>query len=351
MKIATVGLENPAITEIKPPTRKSRSLGALPGWEIAAFSAYSVQEKDRKALPALDQCCLGYQATLIAYSHQYKEFTMQKQTTIRMTILTATMAVLVGCAGATQENTVQLPDPKDVPKEKWSDAMNVLTAMGITGQRDVPLELVGKASGGMAGTSSGGAAADAALSGVNFAAPATGFSGSAAGVGIGLMLLGGSSDPARTYQTAAWVPSELAHSPEEASALVLKIMEEARIKSFPKARSSLALQVGMYPSNHSRAYPNPAAFLADRPTPFTATNASPPEFVKAKSAYGPIFILNNQFTVDGSKNDLTPAEAIQLMSQNLPEWFYIYHPGQQLRKNAKPAAILNQGKAMYFVSK
>lgn len=277
---------------------------------------------------------------------------MKSQTKIiRTGLLAAAVVLLVGCAGATKVNTVKLPEPKDVPKEKWSDAMNVLTAMRITGQRDVPLELVGKASGGMAGTSSGGAAADAALAGVNFAAPPTGFSGGAAGVGIGLMLLGGSSDPARTYQTAAWVPSELAHSPEEASALVLKIMEDARIKSFPKARSSLSLQVGMNPSDHPRAYPNPAAFLADRPTPFTSPDASPPEFVKAKSAYGPIFILNEQFTIDANKNDLTTAEAMQRMSQNLPEWFYIYHPGQQLRKNSIPAVVFNQGKTMYFVSK
>lgn len=271
---------------------------------------------------------------------------------IRTGLLAASAALLVGCAGNAKVTTMPLPEPKDVPKTKWSDAMNVLTAMGISGQRDVPLELVGKATGGMTAPSSGGVAADAAVAGVNYIAPPSGFSGgAAAGLGMGLMLLGGSSDPARIYQTAAWVPSELAHSPEEASALVLKILEEARKKSFPEGRSKLALQVGMYPSNHSRAYPNPSAFLADSPTPFTASNTTPPEFVKAKSAYGPIFMLNDQFSVDGYKNDLTVVEAIQRLSQNLPGWFYIYYPGQQLRKNANPAAVFNQGKAMYFVGK
>lgn len=278
---------------------------------------------------------------------------MQNQKKVRTTILTATMALLVGCAGVTHENTVHLPDPKDVPKEKWSDAMEILTSIGISGQRDVPLELVGKASSGMRGASPGGAAGDVALAGVNFfAAPPAGFSGGAsAGLGIGLMLLGGSSDPARTYQTVAWVPSELAHSPEEASALVLKTMEDARKETFPKARSTLSLQVGKYPSNDSRDYANTADFLGDRPTTFDTANAPPPEFVKAKSAYGPIFILNNQFSLDASKNDLTVVEAIQRMSQNLPDWFYIYHPGQQLRKNSIPPAIFNQGKAMYFIGK
>ena len=51
---------------------------------------------------------------------------MQNQKKVRTTILTATMALLVGCAGVTHENTVHLPDPKDVPKEKWSDAMEIL---------------------------------------------------------------------------------------------------------------------------------------------------------------------------------------------------------------------------------
>ncbi|MNJ80442.1 hypothetical protein D3C77_788280 [compost metagenome] len=38
---------------------------------------------------------------------------------------------------------MQLSEPKDVPREKWSDAMHVLTSMGISGQLDVPIERSG----------------------------------------------------------------------------------------------------------------------------------------------------------------------------------------------------------------
>ena len=48
---------------------------------------------------------------------------------------------------------------------------------------------------------------------------------------------------------------------------------------------------------------------------------------------------------------MTTSEAILLVSQDLPEWIYIYHPGQRLRKNSIPAAIFNQGTAFYFVGK
>ncbi|SNS72003.1 hypothetical protein SAMN05216255_3126 [Pseudomonas segetis] len=66
-----------------------------------------------------------------------------KSTTIRIGVLAATVALLVGCSGTQGARTVQLPESKDVPREKWSDAMHVLTAMGISGQRDVPIEMVG----------------------------------------------------------------------------------------------------------------------------------------------------------------------------------------------------------------
>lgn len=61
--------------------------------------------------------------------------------TIYTGLLAATIALLVGCSSTPKTATVQLPDPQNVPKEKWSDAMHVLTAMNISGQRDVPLEL------------------------------------------------------------------------------------------------------------------------------------------------------------------------------------------------------------------
>ena len=275
-----------------------------------------------------------------------------KSTMIRIGLLAATVALLVGCSGAPGARTVQLPEPKDIPREKWSDAMHVLTAMGISGQRDVPTELSGTVDGASPAGGPGAALGDAGLSAVGYMSPPTDMSGgAAAGVGLGLMLLGGSSDPARATQVVAWVPYDQASSPEEASALALQKVEDARRKSFSGALSKLSMQAGRYPDGHSRAYASPADIYAERPIPFVDAPAASPSFLASPLSYGPIFIRHNQFTLDAYKNDMTTSEAMLLASKHLPGWIYIYHPGQRLRKNSIHAAIFNQGRAFYFVGK
>ena len=275
-----------------------------------------------------------------------------KSTTVRIGLLGATVALLVGCSGTQEARTVQLPEPKDVPRGKWSDAMHVLTAMGISGQRDVPIELVGAVDGASPAGGSGTVLGNAGLNAVSFASPPTGLSGgAAAGIGLGLMLLGGSSDPARATQIVAWVPYDQVSSPEEASALALQKVEEARRKSFSGALSKLGMQTGRYSDGHSRAYASPADIYAERPIPLADAAAVSPSFLQSPVSYGLIFIRHNQFTLDAYKNDMTTSEAMLVASRHLPEWIYIYHPGQRLRKNSIPAAIFNQGRALYFVGK
>ena len=275
-----------------------------------------------------------------------------KSTTIRIGLLAATVALLVGCSGTQGARTVQLPEPKDVPREKWSDAMHVLTAMGISGQRDVPIELAGAVNDVSSSGGSVGGLGDAGLSAVSFASPPTVLSGgAAAGIGLGLMLLGGSSDPARVTQVVAWVPSDQASSPGEASNLALHKVEEVRKKIFPGGLSKLRIQTGKYPDSHSRAYASLADSYAERPIPFSDEVSTSPSFLQSPLSYGPIFIRHNQFTLDAYKNDMTTSETMLLASQHLPEWIYIYHPGQRLRKNSIPAAIFNQGRALYFIGK
>ncbi|MCV2496160.1 hypothetical protein [Pseudomonas paraeruginosa] len=269
-------------------------------------------------------------------------------TVIRVSVLAAAVAFLIGCPATQSPKTVQLPEPEDVPKEKWSDAMHVLTAMGISGQRDVPIEMVGGVDGVSPTNSSVAGLGDAGLSAIGSVSPPSGMSGgAAAGVGLGLMLLGGSSDPARATQVVAWVPSNQAGSPEEASALALQKVEEVRREIFSGGLSKLGMQTGRYPDGHSRSYATPA----DRPIPFADIPAASPSFLASPSSYGPIFIRHNQFTLDAYKSDMTTSEAMLQASKYLPEWIYIYHPGQQLRKDSIPAAIFNQGRALYFVGK
>ncbi|MEX5341045.1 hypothetical protein [Pseudomonas sp. I2] len=273
-------------------------------------------------------------------------------TVIRGHVLAAAVAFLVGCSATQSPKTVQLPEPNDVPKEKWSDAMHVLTAMGISGQRDVPIEMVGGVDRVSPTNSSVAGLGDAGLSAIAYVSPPPGMSGgAAAGVGLGLMLLGGSSDPARATQVVAWVPSNQAGSPEEASALALQKVEEVRREIFPGGLSKVGMQTGRYPDGHSRSYATPADIFAERPIPFADIPAASPSFLASPRSYGPIFIRHNQFTLDAYKNDITTSEAMLKASKYLPEWIYIYHPGQRLRKDSIPAAIFNQGRALYFVGK
>lgn len=275
-----------------------------------------------------------------------------KSKTIRIGLLAATVALLVGCSGTQGARTVQPPEPKDVPREKWSDAMHVLTAMGISGQRDVPIELVWAVDGESLAGGSGTVLGDAGLSAVSFASPPTRLiGGTAAGVGLGVMLLGGAGDPARATQIVAWVPADQASSPDAASALALRKFEGARKKVFANGLSKLPLQTGKYPDGHARSYASLADSYAERPIPYSDEVSKSPSFLRSSLSYGPIFIRDNQFTLDAYKNDMTTSDAMQLVSQHLPEWIYIYHPGQRLRKNSIPAAIFNQGRELYFVGK
>lgn len=275
-----------------------------------------------------------------------------KSTTIRIGLLAATVALLVGCSGIQGARTVQLPEPKDVPREKWSDAMHVLTAMGISGQRDVPIELAGAVDKASPASGSGTVLRDAGLSAVSFASPPTGLSGgTAAGISLGLMLLGGSSDPARATQVVAWVPADQASSAEAASALALRNVEDARKRVFAHGLSNLPTQTGKYPDGHARGYASLADSYAERPIPYSEEATKSPSFLRSPLSYGPIFIRDNQFMLDAYKSDMTTSEAMLLTSQDLPEWIYIYHPGQRLRKNSIAAAIFNQGRALYFVGK
>lgn len=264
-------------------------------------------------------------------------------------LLPAAIALLVGCSSTPQ---IELPEPKDVPREKWSDAMQVLDAMGIVGQRDVPRELAAAGPTTVLANGGGSTAADAGMAAASFAAPPTGFSGGAAlGLSVGLMLLGGGASPVGTYQTAAWVPSDQAASPQEASALVLRLINEARAKALPRALPQADLAVGMHPVGSGRSFANPSAIFAGTPVQLEASAAPGPAFTRSPAVYGPIFLYNEPYSLDAVKNDVTTLQAMTRMSAALPEWFYLYHPGQKLRKNSVPARILNQGQSLYFIGK
>lgn len=233
-------------------------------------------------------------------------------------LLAASIALLAGC---TSTPGIALPDPKNIPKEKWSDALLILDAMHIDGQRDMPRAL----------TNAGIPTGDPN----NY---------------VGDYEVG-SHAPVLFAQTAAWVPANLAKSPQEAAALVLQVMAQARDEVYPGPRSSLTITTGQYAPMDSRAFTDPGAILMHRPIPFTSAATSAPAFIKARQAYGPIYVHYPQYGLDGSKNDVPYLVSVARMSKALPDWVYIYYPGEKLRHYSPPARVFNKGEAMYFVEK
>lgn len=278
-----------------------------------------------------------------------------KKLGIRLGLVAAALSALAGCASAPRAAEVQLPDPKTVPREKWSDAMNVLNAMGIEGQRDIPKELAGQVPGTIDhGTNPAGSGADLAMGAVGFASPPTGFSsGGALGMGVGLFLLGGGgAQPVGITQIAAWVPAELASSPEEAARIVAVEWDKARNALGKGNVSKVQTVTAKYPHGTVRKeYATVADSYLRRPVQPDQPSHQAPSFVSAKNAFGPIFILPDQVAVDASKNGLEKPEQMRAVANYLPEWFFLYYPGLKERKRMVPAAIYTKNKTMFFVGK
>ena len=271
---------------------------------------------------------------------------------LMVSALAGMIAFTAGCA-FNKKQEIQLQDPQKVPKEKWSDAMHVLDAMWIIGQRDIPREYITKVSSTAGYSATQVNAADVGLAGANVAASGSASgSGLALGLSAGLFLLGGGCDPSRAYQIAAFVPESLAGSPQEAVALVEQKLEEARARVYPEKRAKLKNLTGKYPVCSRRSYGGElSGILTGKLVPFDTPAVQSPGFLKSEKSYGPIFIHQEQFSRDALKNDLEVYQGMHAMSKELPDWFYLYYPGYWELKNPVAARIINKGDAMFFIGK
>lgn len=279
---------------------------------------------------------------------------------LKLTVaLTAALTALVGCS--TPGNTVsfdQLPDPATTPKTKWSDAMVYMDAMQISGMRDVPREMMGSSSSQPAQSGNSTGVLDAATYGVGVVSPPSGMSGgAAAGVGLGLLLLGGGPTlPAQLPQVVAWVPSDLASSPEEAAQVALNEYNKARAAVFKK-RLPQELIAAAYPESDSRAFGGKLPKQSNL-VPFTAEAKESPAFLSSPKSYGPIHIVGNKVTEEsiinasGFRNIHGTRQNTVALSASLPDWFLIYVTTATRSKTDKlPPAVLRSGKANYFIGK
>lgn len=242
------------------------------------------------------------------------------------------------------------------PVEKWSDALRIMDAMGVYGMRDVPKELAysGEPKSDQPATASYGAL-DAASFGLSAAAPPTGMSGGAAlGVGFGLMLLSGPVQPVQLVQVAAWVPSDLASSPEEAAKLVEEKFNEAREKVFIK-KLPQDISMTKYPAGSGLAFGKKFP-KKDNLVLFTEAAVTSPYFIQSENSYGPIFITDHKLSYEvslntkGVGNVVGNRAKITEFSAALPDWFVVYEPARSYSKTQKvPPVVLMGGRHNYFI--
>lgn len=162
---------------------------------------------------------------------------MQKRSTrVQASLLAVAIALLAGCASQPTISLDQLNDPATTPKEKWSEALTYLEAMGVTGMRDIPREVMDDLQRSSAQGAYSAGALDVGMAGLGIASGPSSIGGGAAlGVGVGLMLIGGGASPmVDMIHVAAWVPFDLAGSPEEAVKVVDHEYNMARKRVFKR---------------------------------------------------------------------------------------------------------------------
>ncbi|PTQ68198.1 hypothetical protein [Pseudomonas sp. GV071] len=149
-------------------------------------------------------------------------------------------------------------------------------------------------------------------------------------------------------QLVAWVPEDIASSPEKAVEISSKAYIEASANA--RARSEEERQRMLkYPVRYVLGQPygeggpvHASAQLLDLIANHTPALVDAPPFMNTRSkVYGPIFI--------GAWGGHSKAEDVQAtlrMSSLLPHWFYIYSPGLA---GVTPPSIMNRGKQQLFI--
>lgn len=282
-----------------------------------------------------------------------------KRRNYRFGLVAAAITLLVGCASAPPGTTItfdQLQDPDTTLPTKWSNAMFYMKAMDIHGMRDLPRELVETTSHPTHGSGARGVV-NAPTVGLSAVSPPTGMSGGASlGLGLGLMLLSAPIvQSAQVVQVAAWVPADLASSPEEAAKLAEFTYNEAREKVFVK-RLPPNTSTTTYPNASGRAYgfkfPKKSNLML-----FRAEAQTSPEFIKSRTSYGPIFIYGHKLSQEvilntpGFVNIPGGREKIIAFSAVLPDWFVIYDTAKSYKGTEAPPVILQGGEIHHFIGR
>jgi len=248
----------------------------------------------------------------------------------------ALSAVIAGCSSSASTSIWPATAARTVSAGSSSDALRYAMAMGLIAPDRMELDHEPTPS------SSGGG--DLLTAGLGAASPPTGMSaGAAAGVSLGLMLIGGNvPQPNDTIQLAAWVPGTEARGPHDAVELAEAAFNSARTRAFTEGLSRERFISSKYPVNHSQSYGGKLP-LEGNLVPFTAQSSSSPNFLDSPNSYGPIFIRQPLIYVDARKNGMHPREAMATLSRQLPDWFLLYAPALNDGSRVWPAAMFRSG--------
>lgn len=276
-------------------------------------------------------------------------------------LLTLAVTLAAGCASTPSQPTrqaqeqprVQLQDPDQTPREKWSDAMVILRdGMGIQGGVDI--QAISK--GPVPALPAGGVTLGAA----GYAAPPSGFSAAGAlgaGLALGFLTAPPASGPAAFDQMAVWVPTSRASSMEEAIDVALSEFGAAHARALAKP-STTVLRPTKYPSGFSPSDKYSSLwneFLKIPVTPsFPASQG--PKFLSDGIYYGPIFFedFGLKVAVDKHQNKIEKNKVMVEISKHLPEWFVFYNSGRRQPVRGEPGvpqSVIQSGNEMFFVSK
>jgi len=251
-------------------------------------------------------------------------------------IIFALSAVLAGCSTSESASSWPAAASQTERAGSSSDAIRYAVAMGLIAPDRIALDH------DPAKSAPGGG--DLLTASLGAASPPTGMSaGAAAGIGLGLMLIGGRvPQPTDTIQLAAWVPAAQARGPQDAVELAEAEFNSARARAFTEGLSRERFISSRHPVNHSQSYGGKLP-LEGNLVPFTAQSSSSPNFLDSPNSYGPIFIRQPLIYVDARKNGMHPREAMATLSRQLPDWFMLYAPALNDGSRVWPAAMFRSG--------
>ncbi len=272
---------------------------------------------------------------------------MSVRHTLKGTIAVLALAGLVGCAstGGSDRPQVTLADPTSVPKENWSDALEMFTnQMGIYGMQDATQDSTHAAAAGLIDNTRH-------LNGVEMGVLAQ----SVATGALFFMLDSGPSNPMiRNTQIAFWVPASQAGSAQEAADIVANTWADIRREVVAGRREVKvdAVTISGYPIGHPKAFGSIKEELHNERPPFEGEARMQRIGNQEGMFYGPIFVHRGSAAhTDTAATKLTTRDLVRVYAKHLPETAMIYHPGRPEPKVYDPAVLIYNGKEMTFKAK